>query len=114
MAGVVSTVRLLQLIHARPTSSLLAVDELQCWLQVRNLQLVCRYTADVALAHGLPRIAEARRAVQGGCFHGYAGHSDGGDRQLHARVPPEVGGTHLVTGLLRLADVPTMYMAPCT
>ncbi len=71
MAGVVSTVRLLQLIHAGPTSSLLAVDELQCWLQVRNLQPVCRYTADVAFAHGLPRIAEARRAVQGGCFQGH-------------------------------------------
>ncbi len=71
MAGVVSTVRLLQLIHAGPTSSLLAVDELQCWLQVRNLQPVCRYTADVAFAHGLPRIAEARRAVQRGCFQGH-------------------------------------------
>ncbi len=43
-------------------------------------------------------------------LHGYAGHGDGGDRQLHARVPPDVGGMLLVTGLLRLADVPTMYM----
>jgi len=76
MAGVVSTVLLLQLIHAGPTSSLLAadsdrVDELRCWLQVRNLQPVCKYTADVAFAHGLPLIAEARRAVQGGCFQGH-------------------------------------------
>lgn len=75
MAGVVSTVRLLQLIHAGPTSSLLAaedrVDELQCWLQVRNLQPVCKYTADVAFAQGLPLIAEARRAVQRGCFQGH-------------------------------------------
>ncbi len=91
------------------------VDELRCWLQVRNLQPVFRYTADAAFAHGLPLIAEARRAVHGGCcegprLHRYAGHGDGGDRQLHARVPPEVGGTLLVTGLLRLADVPTMYM----
>jgi len=94
------------------------VDELRGSLQVRNLQPVFKYTADAAFC---ARAAAQRGGAAGRPgrvlpgvhlprLHGYAGHGDGGDRHLHARVPPEVGGTLLVTGLLRPADVPTMYM----
>ncbi len=93
------------------------VDELRCWLQVRNPQPVFKYTADAAFAHGLPLMARRGGLSREGAsrahfprLHGYAGHGDGGDLHLHARVPPDVGGMLLVTGLLRLADVPTMYM----
>ncbi len=123
MAGVVITVLLLQLIHAGPTSSLLAAELGPCrritvlvagaqsatGVQIHRGRGICARAA----AHRGGAAGRSGRVLPGAHLprlRGYAGHSDGGDRQLHARVPPEVGGTLLVTGLLRLADVPTMYM----
>jgi len=52
----------------RSHRSLLAAElgpcrALRCWLQVRNLQPVFKYTADAAFAHGLPLIAETSKAI---------------------------------------------------